>query len=224
MRDIDPYWRIAPLWQGETVAILAGGPSLTQEQVDYCRGKARVIAINNSHELAPWADALYFCDDRWFKWYEAKARAFAGWKITLENIPLVKQYPELMTLRNAGQAGFSEHRNAIYTGSNSGYQAIHIAAHLGAARIVLLGYDMGFKGGRSHWHKGHPINPCEGTYQSMLPHFPALVAPLKQRGIDIINATPSSALHCFRKQDLQCTLIASSESNRTTAAMLSSPA
>jgi len=41
------------LWPGETFVCLASGPSLTQADVDYCRGKARVIAIKDVLHLAP---------------------------------------------------------------------------------------------------------------------------------------------------------------------------
>ena len=220
------YWRVPRQWEGRTIAVLAGGPSLTQEQVDYCRGRAKVIAINNAYQLASWADMLYFCDDRWWKWHQddAALQSFAGEIVTLENPNLCERFTRIKSVRNYGNDGLSELPDGVKTGANSGYQVINLAVHLGAAKIVLLGYDMAFKGGRSHWHQGHPMNPSENTYQSMLPNFPTLVEPLKKRGVDVINATPGSALECFRKKDLKCALIASSESNRTTEEMHSSPA
>ena len=61
-------------------AIIASGPSLTQQQVDYCRGKAKVVVINDNYLRAPWADYLYFCDDKWFQWHKDRDafRQFAG--------------------------------------------------------------------------------------------------------------------------------------------------
>ena len=65
-----PYWSIPKCWPGECVAILGGGFSLTQAQVDHCRGRCRVIAINRAFKLAPWSDWLYGCDsDRFWTWH-----------------------------------------------------------------------------------------------------------------------------------------------------------
>ena len=71
-------------WSGETVVVIATGPSLTAEDVDYCRGKARVIAINDAYTLAPWADALYATDAKWWHWHRGVA-SFTGAKWSMEH-------------------------------------------------------------------------------------------------------------------------------------------
>ncbi len=83
--------------------------------------------------------------------------------------------------------------------TNSTYAAIHLAAHLGAARIVLLGVDMRYgPAGESHFHGGHGLIHSEATLtELMLPHFEPLVKPLQQRGITVVNASPDSALRCW---------------------------
>jgi hypothetical protein len=49
--------------------------------VDLAKGRAKVIAINNSWRLAPWADALYGCDYTW--WHANRGvPEFAGLKIS----------------------------------------------------------------------------------------------------------------------------------------------
>jgi hypothetical protein len=83
-------------------------------------------------------------------------------------------------------------RTGLRTGSNSGYQAINLAVHLGAARIILLGYDM--KG--THFfgkHRDGSVPP----FQACLRLFPTLVKPLAALGIPVINATRSTALTTF---------------------------
>jgi len=38
-----------------------------------------VLAINDAYRLAPWADWLYACDDRWWRFHhEAVAAGFQG--------------------------------------------------------------------------------------------------------------------------------------------------
>ena len=59
-------WAVPPIWRGATVVCLGGGPSLTAADAAQCRGRARVIAINDAYRLVPWADLLYFCDYRWW--------------------------------------------------------------------------------------------------------------------------------------------------------------
>lgn len=53
----------------DTIVCVASGESLTRADVNYCRGKARVLAINDNYRIAPWADWLYACDGRWWDVY-----------------------------------------------------------------------------------------------------------------------------------------------------------
>jgi hypothetical protein len=41
------------------VVCVASGHSLTKEDVEYCKGKAKVYIVNDGYKLAPWADLLY---------------------------------------------------------------------------------------------------------------------------------------------------------------------
>ncbi len=202
------FWPVPRLWDGATIVCLGGGPSLTQEQVDYCRGRARIIAINDSYRLAPWADLLYFCDRRWFEWHQARAefRTFKGSKVTLDE-QVLKAHPEIRGVKNTGRDGLETDPTGVRTGRNGGYQAINLAVHLGARRIVLLGYDMRLVAGRTHWHGGHPVAIRDTVFtNSMLPCFPSLVKPLKELGVEVLNATPGSALTVFPMVELEAAL------------------
>ena len=61
-------------------------------------------------------------------------------------------------LKKGQKFGLESARDTLAHGNNSGYAAINLAVHLGAARIVLLGYDMGNDGKVSHFHEGYPPN------------------------------------------------------------------
>ncbi len=70
------FSRVLPLWKGRTVAILAGGPSLTAQAFEMVReareaDALRSIAVNDSYLLAPWADAHYAADAKWHTWHTA---------------------------------------------------------------------------------------------------------------------------------------------------------
>ena len=216
-----PFWNVAPEWAGETVAILGGGPSLTPWQAEACRGACRVIAVNTSYWLAPWADLLYFSDDVWWCWHhggmemsgqshpgDPRYHAFRGIKAALENARTYGRDPAARILKNYDTgSGLCTIRDGVYTGRNSGYQAINLAVHLGVARILLLGFDMRAVAGRTHWHMAHKRPTAPGDFEKeMLPRFPSLVAPLAERGIEIINCTPGSAIECFPRGRIESAL------------------
>lgn len=85
---------------------------------------------------------------------------------------------------------------------NSGAGAIAVAAGLGAARIILLGYDCQHTGGKAHWHADHPAGM--GNAGSVA-KWPAQFESLKKKlsGVDIVNCTRSTALDCFRRAPLE---------------------
>ena len=70
------------MWRGQTVAILASGPSMSQAVADRVgEAKVCVVAVNTTVKLAPWADMLYAADDFWIVKYEKLAAGFAGLKV-----------------------------------------------------------------------------------------------------------------------------------------------
>jgi hypothetical protein len=186
----------------ETIVCLGGGPSLTPADVDFCREKARVLAIKDSIRLAPWADWLYACDHKWWQHYGDTVN-FSGPKYGLEEASA----PWAQILRQTGPLGLELDPTGLRTGRCSGYQAINLAVHLGAKKIVLLGYDMqpGPKGERN-W-----FGPRPPSYWLALPAWDvsitqcwaSIVDPLKALSVEVINATRSTALHVFPQQSLE---------------------
>ncbi len=199
-------WSVPRLWPGATVVCLGGGPSLTQDQVDTLRGRAKVIAVNDACRLAPWAEVLYACDWRWWR-KVGGAPDFAGLKVTLSNSRgHLDAYPDIEMLENTGTEGLERAPTGLRTGRNGGYQAINLAVHLGAARVLLLGYDMKPDAcGRTHWFGDHgdwPTRPR--VFETvMLPHFPGLARELEAVGVAVVNCTPDSALDAFDKLPLE---------------------
>ncbi len=185
------------LFPGATIAILAGGPSLTQAQVDAVR-HLPCIAIKDAIRLAPTAEVLYACDAKWWAHYGPRL-SYTGPRYALQD----RAEPWAQALRNTGQYGLEERPDGLRTGKNSGYQAINLAYHLGARRVLLLGYDMRPDGkGRHHWFGPHPYVTVDPPYQDFLPLFETLVEPLRAAGVEILNCTQGSALACFRKVTL----------------------
>jgi hypothetical protein len=203
-RQVDsPYSRVSCI-NPECVVIVGGGPSVTQCDVDYCADRAFVIAVNSSYLLAPCAEVVYFCDSRFYMWHKKRAefQQIRGELATLENVRSVTDL-RVHHLRQGLGKGLATETDTLNHGSNSGYQCINLAAHLGARLIVLLGFDMRTVDGATHWHGGHPQGASAQVYEVMLRKFPSLVAPLVARRIQVINATPNSALKVFPTADLR---------------------
>ena len=220
---IDRFACVQRVWEGETVVCIGGGPSVTAERVAvieaaHREGRCKVIAINNSYLIAPYADLLYFADARWWKWHTEGVRtfglpadevakrfsAFGGLKCTVFVTGMMVADPEVFMLKISPRGeGLSSQPDEIVTGSNSGYQAVNIAALSGAKRILLLGYDMHFPGGTSHWHGGHPSKHPEAMYAKYARNFAGMLPDLQ--GIEVVNCSPGSAIKAFPFGDIaQC--------------------
>jgi hypothetical protein len=183
-------WTIPRQWEGATVAVMASGPSMSPMVAELVLSlRIPAIVVNNTFRLAPWADILYAADAKWWQ-VTPGAMEFAGKKVSCEPVPGVDN------LRNAGMTGYSDEADCVHTYSNSGAQAIQIAAKAGARKILLLGFDMH----GTHWHGAHekPLRNTEpSTFQRWIESMATLAAELKRRGVEVVNCTPGSALRCF---------------------------
>jgi hypothetical protein len=186
-------------WPGDTFVCLGSGPSLTQDDVDACSSRARVIAVKDAIRLAPWADVLYGAGadvGNWWAQHGPCLEDFAGLRYTLD--PKASRWATV--LRNTGFVGLETDPSGLRIGKNSGYQAINLAVHLGAKRIVLLGFDME---GHDHFCGPHPDQRWRPNYREFSAYFDTLVEPLNALGIRIINASRHTTLDCFERLSLE---------------------
>lgn len=198
-----PYHR--PEWAKRPAVVIASGPSLADEQLQHVeqlhlQERVHVIAVNNTIQRAPWADVAYFGDYMAIKHYLPKLRplTLAEW-VTVDRAAAERW--KLTHLKHATPNGISLER--VHLNGNSGAQAINVAAAFGAQRIVLLGFDMREVGGRAHWFGQHPGNLVRvQLFPEWLHKFEAIERDARRLGINIVNATPESALQCFPKVDL----------------------
>jgi len=194
---------VEPVWQGETVYIIGGGPSLKTFNWNSLAGK-KTIAINKAFYAYPNADILYFTDGRFYSWYKDDIDLFKGKKYTVTP-GTVKLDPGVNMLKRGQKLGLSKEKDTLCHGNNSGYAAINLAYLLGAKRIVLLGYDMGNDGKKSHFHEGYPTNAVSNSIyaNNFMPAFETLYPILKNSGIEIYNANEKSRLNIFPKISLE---------------------
>jgi hypothetical protein len=204
------------IWPGRAFVILASGPSLSEGDVETVRlaqsaGRVITIAINTTIRRAPWADVLYACDEKW--WLASpEAAAFPGLKFGLRLDTEAAAIPgvRLLCYREPRVSGLESDPAYLATGGSSGYQAINLACHLGARRIVLLGFDCGADAmGRRHWHDDHayPLrNPDDGLFAKWRQAFDTLPPALAGIGVEIVNCSRLTTIAAFARADLETTL------------------
>ena len=73
---------------------------------------------------------------------------------------------------------------------------------MGCTTIVLVGYDA-HRGGE-HFFGRHPtpMMDVKTNYASMVPHFRGMAEHAEQLNLNIVHATPGSAIDAFARVDL----------------------
>ena len=194
---------------------IASGPSLTEADCELVRRwreedqqdeVRRVVVINTTFKLAPWADYLYACDADWWQRYHEEAHAvFRGELWTQDE--KAQSLLGMHRVRGARRPGLCTEPGTIHYGGNSGYQAMNLAFHFGASQMILLGYDMQQTGGKSHWHGDHPQGLSKSSpLADWVRQFRSLAEDLKTQGVRVWNASRQTALDCFVKAPLESAL------------------
>ena len=201
------YFTADRRWAGRTVACIASGPSLTAADCEAVRrAQLPAIAINNvGLDMAPWASVHYACDAAWWRAHP-EALAADRLKICLDGKPPAGVHK----MRCVSGTGFDDRRDTLRAGRNSGHQAVHLAGHFGARRIVLLGYDM--QPGRAgiHYHGAHKTrpNPAARDLRQWCELFHPLAQALYARGVEVVNCSRETALRAFPQAALEDVLCA----------------
>ena len=158
--------------------------------------------------MMPWADVMYGCDAKWWNAHNG-CMAFAGerWSshddgrsTSNDKTQVVEDYGVKVVLGEQAH-GFSTDPKKIHYGGNSGFQALNLAVLFGSPYIVLVGFDMRVVGGKAHFFGDHPkILHQRDEYESFVRVFDQAPPP---DGVEIINATPGSAIKCYPMMDLE---------------------
>ena len=174
---------VEPIFEGQELFIIGGGPSLTNIDLDRFLSDKNVLGINDGY-LYDCCDFCYFGDTVW--WHHHKDELFK------RNIPVYTtskvDEPKINHLGTKPN-GLSECKSLLGWNHNSGMAGINLGIHFGAKRIFLLGYDMGFgKEGESNWHPNiRRVN--SNSYKVMLRNEKRINIDWKQKfnHVDIIN-------------------------------------
>jgi hypothetical protein len=207
--------------KGRTVACIGTGPSLTLPQVEIARRKGFTLAgVNLTYQIAPDLAVLFatnapFWDHYWGRSDGPRAHPAEKWTNARES---AEKYG-LHFIDSLERSGLSKDPSIIHHGHSSGACLVNLAYLMGAERIVLLGYDMKYApdyDGKNRQVGSEPRHYF-GEYPSALQHWPKaavkygvhyeLVAhyqSIAEQGlVEIINATPGSAIECFPKRSME---------------------
>lgn len=205
-------------YEGQVVVVAASGPSLEKavEKLEHSRG-VPIIAVNDAYRLLPWAHMLYACDSVWWD-VQGGVPDFPGEKWSSHtNDPRGRHNDKraaaaaygLKVIEGRPGRGFSEDPAAIHYGQNSGFQAVNLALLFGAAKVVLVGFDMRPVNGKTHFFGEHspPLRNI-ASFDGFVRAFEEAVDSVPA-GVQIVNATWGSAIKCFPKVKLDDALAAS---------------
>jgi len=190
-------------WLGQTVAIVASGPSLQNANLAALEA-VPVIAVNDNWRKVPFAQILYAADGPWWQHHKG-VPDFAGERWT-QNRGRPRDWATqavrmgLTVIRSVNRPGVSTAQNLIHTGGNSAFQAMNLAALAGANRILLLGCDMTGK----HWFGDHPKQLRKPSpYGRFRRAFEDAAPQLQQLGVQVINCSPISRIQAYPKMTLE---------------------
>lgn len=177
----------------QTYICVASGPSLTANDCALASGSGYpVIAVNSSWRAVPDCQHIFAADFTWWDHYHDSL-----------NISAQLWSQSKRAHARFGVKLFSPSDKGAF---NSGQRAIQLAAHLGAKRVILLGYDCTLANG-AHWHGRHPAtmhNPVPREVGRWHTDFSSLAGLLPD--VEIINASRETALNCFTRLPLEAAL------------------
>ncbi len=188
--------------------VAATGPSL-ELSLPHLSKEINTIVVNDAYRAIPSAEVLYACDNRWwnvhngcpdFKGEKWSSHGAAGKNVHNDKTEAQRKY-NLKVVLGSEDPGLSLDPHVIHYGSNSGHQALNLAVLFGANPIILIGFDMQVNGKR-HFFGDHPHGLSNTTnYKGFIAAFDRAAAKMPP-GLEILNATPGSALTCFPRVDL----------------------
>lgn len=174
--------------------------------------KKHVIGINNAYKIGDWLDVIFFGDCAWYVMHKENLAKINRLKVTccdrFAKPDALCEGIKYLAKDKTKNLGISNNPSLVCWNNNSGAAAISLAAHFGVKRIVLLGFDMNLDEKRvSHWHGSHNTSPSRVLGKNVkippfarhLKGFPQIAADAKARGIEILNASPISAIQDFPK-------------------------
>lgn len=166
----------------------------------------RTIAVNDACRLATRADMMYAADHRWW-WHHDWCQWFKGERWTQNRGPqgwVDEASSKGLEIVNCNHSlELSRDQSAVSSGWNSAFQALNLAVLQGASRILLLGLDLRDDHG-AHFFGDHPPGlQKRSPYATFIKAFMSAAPVLAEMGVEVINCSQTSALHCYPKMSVE---------------------
>ena len=221
-------WKVPKLWEDSTAIVIGGGASILKQfnipnsvVNDVFTGKSKpvvyspyleqihsshVIAVNVAYKIGNWIDIMFFGDVS--TWHEDSENIvqFKGLRVTcakeLDDDSRLKWLQRDPRKRH----GISTNPEMVSWNNNSGAATINLAVHMGAKRIILLGFDMKLDEEKNqHWHKFYSTKEKDitSTFRKHLSGFQEIKRDADLLGVEIINANPTSAITQFPRMNFK---------------------
>lgn len=199
-------------YYGLTIAVLASGPSMTEEDAIIASEKWTAIAVNKTYELVPYwnLDFIYSNDEDWYASSEAfNRRPFTITALGYSGKPLadelIKQNKFDIVLPYKDKPHISVDPDYLSWGGNSGYAAINFAYWLGAKRIIMLGFDQSWDGDKPRWHGRHKegLQNQKPGFHRWAVYFNQAAKDYAALGVEVINCSRRTTLECFPRMNLE---------------------
>lgn len=199
----------------ETVSVVGGGWSLGNLSAkDRARIPGLKICVNDA-AMELQADMIVSMDRLWAENRILKLCAMARptWlrASTMKNLgdtlACFHDISWLHAFDNDHQSAVMSDDPARLNGTNSGLCALNLAYQQHPKRIILWGFDMGRSpAGAAYWYPPYPwAKPGGGTGAGRYAEWAAQFAPAAKAcasaGIEVVNASPVSAIPVFAKAD-----------------------
>ena len=187
-------------------------PSIYSPYMESIHNK-HVIGINVAYLIGDWIDMVFFGDNGFFLKHKDALEAWPGLKLCCSTGTGSYSFIKFLMKDTKKAYGISANPKMVGWNGNSGAASISVAANAGAKRIFLLGFDMTLDETNSqHWHslyrgyfEEHNLKPRQRKtpFHRHLIGFKTIAVDAKQRGIQIINVCPTSAITEFPKVTLE---------------------
>jgi hypothetical protein len=201
----------SPDWSDETVFIVAGGPSVLDQDLSVLRGR-RVIAIKGMYLRLPFADVLYFADHFWWRGDGSKGRGngakvvaagFSGEIITTSPGLARDPHHKRLTFRVRAES-FSENPGSLFIHRTVVTAAVNEAWHCHAKCCVLLGVDGKTLGDRTHGYPDDNGRKLPDDWQEQQrKDFEHLTGATTRLGMPVFNASPVSVYDFWPRVKLE---------------------
>jgi hypothetical protein len=199
-------WSVPREWPGDRCLVICGGESVRQQKDLIAQWSGRVVAVKHGVLLRPDADVVFFAGERPAEIAPPCLQVFKG---------------RYVVVRGRGHHVFPDSSKRVWrtdtherwsddptkvAGYDAGTSAINLAMLFGASEVVVVGYDM--HGGR--WFTGEVKHylpqPPESDFLRHMSVLPLLAADARDKGVRIVNCSPTSRVDAFERQPLEAML------------------